>query len=70
MRELLKLARSGDVRELTAQLDLATRDQHHATVRGIKLSEAEKLLDEAYWYARHGDLSEATYRLEQCVKCS
>lgn len=66
-RELLRLARSGDVKELAVQLELATRETHQTRQRGQQLSERQKLLDEALWYARHGDLSEAKYRLEQAA---
>lgn len=32
---------------------------------GQPLTEQEKLLDEALWYARNGDLDEAAYRIGQ-----
>lgn len=67
MQELLRLARSGDIKELAIQLELMTRETHQTCQRGRLLSERQKLLDEALWYARHGDLSEATYRLEQAA---
>jgi hypothetical protein len=61
--EFLRLARSGDAAELVRQLELATRETHATITPGQPLDESEKLLDEALWYARHGDLDEAIYRL-------
>lgn len=35
----------------------------HSVGRGSQMDECEKLLDEAFWYARHGEFDEALYRL-------
>jgi hypothetical protein len=61
--DLLRLARSGDQAELVRALELETRATHCTSTAGQPLHEGEKLLDEALWYARAGDLDEAAYRL-------
>jgi hypothetical protein len=61
--ELLRLARAGDQAELVCALELKTRATHATSTPGQPLTESEKLLDEALWYARLGDLDEAKYRL-------
>jgi hypothetical protein len=60
---LLQLARSGDQAELVRALERATAFTHQINQRGVPMTETEKLLDEALWYARNGDLDEAAYRL-------
>lgn len=67
LTELLSLAHCGDLAELARELAFATTITHRGG--GGQMTETEKLLDEAHWYARHDDLSEATYRLEQAKKC-
>jgi len=61
--ELLRLADDGDRVELVRALELETGRTHLTCEPGKPLTESEKLLDEALWYARAGDLDEATYRL-------
>jgi hypothetical protein len=61
--DLLRIARSGDQAELVRALELETRETHCVSTPGHPLTESEMLLDEALWYARHGDLDEAIYRL-------
>lgn len=61
--ELLQLANSGDQAGLIAGLERKTRPTHGTCRPGQQLTESEKLRDEALWYARHGDLEEAAYRL-------
>lgn len=61
--ELLRLAQSGDQAGLVHALEIETSKTHHVTDRGLPMSESQKLLDEALWYARRGDLDEARYRL-------
>lgn len=67
MQTLLSLARSGDIAELKRRLELKTLASHATCVSGQRLSTREQLRDEALWYLRHDDLSEAIYRLEQAV---
>ena len=62
---LLWLAEHGERDELERELELATRSIHQTSTRGMKLSETEKCLDEALWYARAGEYDEALYRLQQ-----
>lgn len=62
---LFELARRREFAELTRRLELATRETHATSTRGAPLSEIQKLLDEALWYAQAGDFEEAVYRLEQ-----
>ena len=66
--DLIRLADRGEYAELTIQLELTTRDTH-STGRGSPMTKHEKCLDEAYWYARHNEFSEAVYRLRQAHEC-
>jgi hypothetical protein len=60
---LLRVAERGDVAQLVERLDLAARSTHCTSTGGVPLTEDEKLIDEALWYARHGDIDEAKYRV-------
>lgn len=61
--DLIKLAHAGNQVDLVRALEFETRETHRTSAPGVKLSEDEKLQDEALWYARAGDLDEAAYRL-------
>lgn len=61
--DLIDLARKGEVAEMIRQLELKTAKTHHVNNPGVEMSESQKLLDEALWYAKAGDLDEAIYRL-------
>ena len=54
-----------DFAECIRQLELSAARTHHTSSPGVDLTESEKLVDEALWYARAGDWDEAIYRLEQ-----
>lgn len=62
--DLLELteARRLDAHALIAQLAFMTT-KTHAFDHRKPMDENEKLLDEAFWYAKHGDIDEANYRL-------
>jgi hypothetical protein len=61
---LIEIAQRGDYREFTEQLRAMTAKTHGRSDRK-PMTEDEKLLDEAYWYAQHGEFDEAIYRLSQ-----
>lgn len=61
LRDLTE-ARRLDAPALVAQLRLMTAKTHSSYQRK-PMSEGEKLLDEAFWYASRGELDEALYRL-------
>ncbi len=55
-------ARRLDAPALVAQLRLMTAKTHGSQQRK-PMTEDQKLLDEAFWYASRGELDEALYRL-------
>lgn len=60
MTTLLETAESGDLVHLTERLALACGNFQSGR---SQLSDDERLLQEALWYARHDDLDEAKFRL-------
>ena len=63
MESLLQTARRGDLRLLTERLKGASRNIHSTSRGGQTLTLTDCLIDEALYYARRGDLDEATLRL-------
>jgi hypothetical protein len=61
--DLLDLARAGNQVDLVRALEFETACVHCVGQGGRQLTESEKLIDEALWYAKHGELDEAAYRL-------
>lgn len=59
---LLETARSRDMPRLVERLEHASRNQRSGRQ---PLTVPEQLVDEALWYAKAGDLAEATLRLER-----
>jgi hypothetical protein len=51
--------------ELRRELESLTAAVHCTSTRGTPLNETEKLLDEALWYLRAGDVDEMAYRLRE-----
>lgn len=65
LSQLMDLSDRGEHDELRRELETMTSDVHRTCTPGILLTETEKLLDEALWHLRAGDIEEATYRLVQ-----